>query len=571
MLRDVSRWIPAWGWIRNYRREDLMGDVNAGLTVAVMLIPQGMAYAMLAGLPPIMGLYASIFPLLVYALLGTSRQLAVGPVAMVSLLVATGVGNLAGGDISRYIALAVLLAGMVGIIQISMGLLRLGFLVNFLSHPVINGFTSAAALIIGLSQIKHLLGVDIQSSHKIYEIMYNVLPKLRETHLLSLLIGLCGIIAMLLLRRWKPSFPCALAVVLVSTFAVWIFGLDQKGVTIVGSVPSGFPALSIPQLDWNGVVGLWPVALVISFVGFMESISVAKALASRHRYQVNANQELMALGAANIAGAFSQGYAVAGGFSRTAVNAQAGGRTGLASLITASLIAVTLLFLTPLFYYLPNATLAAIVIVAVASLVDWREPHHLWQVKRSDALLLGLTFLVTLSVGIKEGIAVGVLASLGVFIYRTTNPHVAELGRLPGTETYRNLKHHPEAERYDTLAILRIDTSFYFANIAFFRDQIARLIAERGHKLKSLIIDATSINDIDSSAEQALREIHADLQQSGINLYLAGAKWPLRNLFHKSGLREYIGQQHLCLTVHDAVKHSSQAQSITAEPPNYPQ
>jgi SulP family sulfate permease len=303
----------------------------------------------------------------------------------------------------------------------------------------------------------------------------------------------------------------------------------------------------------------------------MESISVAKALASRHRYQVNANQELMALGAANIAGAFSQGYAVAGGFSRTAVNAQAGGRTGLASLITASLIAVTLLFLTPLFYYLPNATLAAIVIVAVASLVDWREPHHLWQVKRSDALLLGLTFLVTLSVGIKEGIAVGVLASLGVFIYRTTNPHVAELGRLPGTETYRNLKHHPEAERYDTLAILRIDTSFYFANIAFFRDQIARLIAERGHKLKSLIIDATSINDIDSSAEQALREIHADLQQSGINLYLAGAKWPLRNLFHKSGLREYIGQQHLCLTVHDAVKHSSQAQSITAEPPNYPQ
>lgn len=558
MNKFFTRYIPSLDWLRNYKKSDFSGDLAAGITVAVMLIPQGMAYAMLAGLPPIHGLYASVVPLALYALLGTSRQLAVGPVAMVSLLTATGVGALvkAGGPFqpSDFLALSVLLALIVGVMQLAMGLIRLGFLVNFLSHPVISGFTSAAALIIGLSQLKHLLGVEIQRSPYVHKIVIQAFSKVGSIHLITFGLGLAAIVALMFLKKWKPSFPGALFIVVLSTLAVWLFGLNSQGVKIVTNVPAGFPTPSLPVFSWAGVKALWPIALTISLVGFMESISVAKSFASRHRYKVDANQELIALGAANIAGAFFQAYPVTGGFSRTAVNAQAGAKTGLSSLITAGLIAITLLFLTPLFYFLPKAVLGAIVIVAVFGLIDIKTLIHLWKVKKMDAALLMLTFFATLSLGIEEGILLGVAASLAAFIYRTTQPHVAELGRLPGTQNYRNYKNFPEALRDERVAILRIDSSFYFANIPFFRDQFARLIDEREGKLQVFVIDASSINSMDSSAEEALREIAEDLREINVQLIMAGVKGPLRRLFAKSGFHEFLGEDNFYLTVHQAVQ-----------------
>ncbi len=558
MMNLLSKYIPSLLWLRNYKKSDFTGDLSAGITVAVMLIPQGMAYAMLAGLQPIHGLYASVVPLAIYAFLGTSRQLAVGPVAMVSLLTATGVGALvnAGGPFqpNDFLALSVLLALIVGVMQLAMGLVRLGFLVNFLSHPVISGFTSAAALIIGLSQLKHLLGVDIQRSPYVHKILMQAAAKVGSIHLLTLGLGLAAVVALLLLKRWKPSFPGALFVVVLGTMMVWLFGLNGQGVSIVKKVPAGFPMPSLPVFSWAGVKALWPIALTISLVGFMESISVAKSFAKRHRYQVDANQELIALGTANIAGAFFQAYPVTGGFSRTAVNAQAGAKTGLSSLITAALIGLTLLFLTPLFYFLPKAILGAIVIVAVFGLIDLKAPVHLWKVKKVDAMLLVLTFFATLSLGIEEGILIGVAASLAAFIYRTTRPHTAELGRLPGTDVYRNAENFPEALRDERFAILRIDSSFYFANIPFFRDQFARLVDEREGKLRAVVIDASSINDMDSSAEEALREIAQELKEINVRLLLAGVKGPLRRLFEESGFREFLGADNFFLTVHEAVE-----------------
>ncbi|MBW2732661.1 MAG: solute carrier family 26 protein [Deltaproteobacteria bacterium] len=553
MTPALSKRIPSLEWIRNYRREDLSGDLTAGLTVAVMLIPQGMAYALLAGLPPIIGLYASIIPLAIYALFGTSRQLAVGPVAMVSLLVATGVGAIAQPGSSEFIAYAILISLMVGVIQLAMGVFRLGFLVNFLSHPVVSGFTSAAALIIGFSQLKHLMGVDLQRSHHIHSIIWQALEKLGEINPLTLAIGLGSVVLLMVLKRLKKTFPAALAVVTLGTLAVWLLGLSEKGVAIVGAVPAGLPGPTLPMLDAKALMALFPMALTISFVGFMESISVAKAVARRHRYEVDANQELTGLGLANIAGSFFSAYPVTGGFSRTAINDQAGARTPLASLITAGVIALALLFLTPVFYYLPKAVLAAIIMVAVFGLVDIAEVKHLWRVKRSDLALLLITFVATLSLGIEQGILAGVGASLLWFVVRTTRPHAVLLGRLPGTEIYRDVLTHPEAKTLDGVVALRVDAQFYFGNVNFLKDTLRRLEAEHG-PLSAVVVDASSINQLDSSAAGAIEEITEDYQDRGINLFFAGVKEPVMHVMRRAHLRDKLGDDAFFMRVHDAME-----------------
>ena len=553
MHLGIERVLPAWGWLSNYRKEDLSGDLSAGLTVAVMLIPQGMAYALLAGLPPIIGLYASIIPLAIYALFGSSRQLAVGPVAMVSLLVATGVGSLAPAGSSQFLALAILLALMVGALQLAMGVLRLGFLVNFLSHPVVSGFTSAAALIIGLSQLKHLLGVALPRTKHVHQILLSALAKLGEVQPITLAIGASSILLLVLLKRFAPRVPRALVVVFLSTLAVWLLRLDLRGVAIVGTVPAGLPQPSLPTLDLPAMLALLPIALTIALVGFMESISVAKAVARRHRYQVTPNQELIGLGMANLVGAFFSAYPVTGGFSRTAVNDQAGAKTPLASLITAAVIALALLFLTPAFYYLPKAVLAAIIMVAVFGLVDLAEVKHLWHVKRSDLALLGLTFFATLSLGIEEGIATGVLASLLWFVVRTTRPHSAVLGQLPATEVYRNIKNHPEAQTLDGVLALRVDAQFYFGNVTFLKDTLRSLEAKATERLQVVVIDASSINSLDSSAAAALEEIAEDYAERGLRLLFAGTKMPVREVMARSGLLAHLGQESFFLRVHDAM------------------
>jgi len=554
MSPRLTRFIPILAWLPAYRREALRGDVLAGLTTAVMLIPQAMAYAMLAGLPPIVGLYASVTPLIAYAIFGTSRELAVGPVAMDSLLVAAGVGAIAAQGSPEYIAYAVMLAVMAGLIQVVMGVARLGFLVNFLSQPVISGFTSAAALIIGLSQLKHLLGISLKSSNLLHEIVAEVSRHIGEIHPLTLAIGAGAIILLTVLQKLRPRFPRALAVVVLGTLLVWGFRLDHHGVKIVGDVAAGLPSFGVPAIDLAVARELLPTALAIALVAFMEAISVAKAIAVRKRYEVDANQELIGIGAANLAAGFFRGYPVTGGFSRTAVNNQAGAQTPLASIITAAVIAVALVALTPLLYFLPNAVLAAIIMTAVFGLIDTKQVVHLWRVKRSDLALLGLTFAAVLAIGIQTGILVGVAASLLWFVVRTTRPHFAVMGKMPGSAAYRNLRWAPEATTTPGVLVIRIDAQFYFGNVTFLRETLRDLEAGMQEPLRAVVIDASSINDLDSSADTALHEIADDYARRGVRLLFAGVKGPVRLVMLRSRFFERLGTDHFFLTVDDAVE-----------------
>ena len=557
-MQRLARYLPFLQWLPHYGRPELRGDAVAGLTTAVMLIPQAMAYAMLAGLPPIIGLYASTVPLALYAFFGTSRELAVGPVAMVSLLVASGVGAVAEPGSASYVAHAIVLALMVGAIQLGMGLFRLGFLVNFLSHPVISGFTSAAALIIGFSQLKHLLGVDIARSHHVHDIVLQAIGKADAVHGATLAIGAASVALLVFLERWRPMFPRALAVVVLGTLAVWLLGLDATGVKHVGGVPAGLPRPTWPlsglETSWTeSLRALAPAAITISLVAFMESISVAKSFARKTRAEIDANQELVGLGLANLVGSLFGAYPVTGGFSRTAVNAQAGAKTGLASLVTAIIVALALVALTPLFFYLPKAVLAAIIMTAVFGLIDFAEIRHLYRVKRGDLALLALTFAATLGFGIEQGIMIGISASLLAFVFRTTRPHTAVLGRLPGTRAFRNVRNFEEAETFPGILMVRVDAQFYFGNVTFLKETLKRLEADVDAPLRAVIVDASSVNQLDSSADSALHEILDDYERRGIRLYFAYVKGPVRDVMHRSRLIERLGPESLHLEMHTAL------------------
>lgn len=552
---QLSNFVPALSWGKSYRREWLKGDISAGLTVGVMLIPQGMAYAMLAGLPPIHGLYAVTLPLFIYAILGTSRQLAVGPVAMVSLLTATGVGTIAEIGTESFLSLTIVLSLMVGAIQLAFGLFRLGFLVNLLSHPVVSGFTSAAALIIGLSQLKHLLGIDLARSHHIHEILFSAVERFGETNWYALAIGVVGIWLIIAAKKLNKSIPGPLLAVVFGILIVISLGLETQGVKIVGTVPGGLPSLSFPSFSWTQVQALIPTALTISLVGFMESIAVAKAVQKRHRdYEVVPNQELIALGAANLAGAVVQAYPVTGGFSRTAVNDQAGAKTGLASIISALLIVLTLLFLTPLFYSLPKAILASVIMVAVFGLIDIKEAKHLWHVDRSDFYMLAVTFLATLSLGIEQGIGAGVALSIAVHIYRSMQPHIAILGQIEGTNEFRNVDRFPQANELHGILMIRFDSHLYFGNLAYFQSQLSNLADTRRPELKTIIINAESISYIDSSAMHEIQLFISNQLTKGTRVVFAGLIGPVRDTFRKNGVFDLIGEHNFHLRIEEAVR-----------------
>lgn len=551
---QLSNYVPVLNWGRNYKKSWLKGDISAGLTVGVMLIPQGMAYAMLAGLPPIHGLYAVTLPLMIYAVLGTSRQLAVGPVAMVSLLTASGVGAIAEIGTEAFLGLAIALSLMVGVIQLALGLFRLGFLVNLLSHPVVSGFTSAAALIIGLSQLKHLLGIDLARSHHVHEIVLSAAERFGEVNWYTLAIGLLGIGLIIGAKKINKAIPGPLLAVAFGILVVVIIGLEGQGVKIVGTVPDGLPAIVLPTFTWEQVQALIPTALTISLVGFMESIAVAKAVQKRHRdYEVVPNQELIALGTANLAGALVQAYPVTGGFSRTAVNDQAGAKTGLASIISALLIVLTLLFLTPLFYSLPKAILASVIMVAVFGLIDLKEAKHLWKVDRSDFWMLAVTFMATLSLGIEQGIGVGVVLSIAVHIYRSMQPHVAVLGNIPGTDQFRNVNRFADATETPGTLTVRFDGQLYFANLSYFQRQLNELVEARIPGLQRIVINAEGISYIDSSAMHELHNFIANQQAKGIDVLFSGLIGPVRDAFRKNGLFTLVGEHNFYLDVKDAV------------------
>ena len=550
----MKTFIPILNWLPDYKSEYLKDDFIAGVTVAVLLIPQGMAYALIAGLPPIYGLYAALTPQIIYAFLGTSRQLAVGPVAMDSLLVAAGLGALSIVDSDQYIQTAILLALTIGAIQFLFGLLKMGFIVNFLSKPVISGFTSAAAIIICLNQLRHILGISISQSNKIHVFTSALMQSETPINLHSLIIGIVSIILLILIKGWSSKIPSALVIVVIGICWVTFTNQIQPSVAIVGNIPDGLPNFSFPSLKWEIIKELIPISLTIALVAFMEAISIAKSIQEKHKtYEINPNQELLALGASNMIGSFFQSYPTTGGFSRTAVNNEAGAKTGVAALISALIVAIILTFFTDWFYYLPKSVLGAIIIVAVIKLIDYKYAIRLYKIRKDEFLVLLITFIATLFIGITEGILFGIIFSFLLLVYRTSKPHYAFLGRIGSTNYFKNIKRFPdEVVLRDDLIILRFDAQLFFGNIHFFKKLVFDSLNKNPRKVKGFIINARSLNYIDSTAIEQLIDIIEKIQEKGIRVMLVGATGPTRDSVIKSKLINVVKKGNLFITSGDA-------------------
>lgn len=553
----MRRFFPFLDWLPKYTKSNFGKDIVAGLTVGIILIPQGMAYAMIAGLPPVYGLYASVFPVLVYAFLGTSRQIAVGPVAMDSLLVAAGLGTLAITGVENYILMALFLSFLVGVFQLSLGLLRMGFLVNFMSKPVISGFTSAAAMIIIFSQLKHLLGADIVSSNKFHILVINTFQNLSYTNSYDLGIGLAGIAIILSFKKWFRKFPAILVVVVLSTVVVYFFDLESYNVQVVGKVPAGLPSFQPPSFSWEKVKQIWPIALTLAFLGYLEAISIGKAFEEKNKVEtIDPNQELVALGSANIVGSFFQAYPVTSSFSRSAINFEAGAKTTVASVISVIMVVLTLLFLTPLFYNLPKAALASIIMVSVFGLINLSYPKYLWKQHKDEFSVLLLTFLITLSVGIVQGIIIGVLSALLLMVYRTSKPHFVELGKIKGSDYYKNVNRFgDEVEIREDLLIVRFDSQLYFGNTAYFKSQLFKYIRAKGPKLKAVILNAEAINYVDASASNMLIHVIDEVHKMDIQFFIAGAIGPTRDIIFSSGIVNWLDKAYLFVKIKEAVEY----------------
>jgi SulP family sulfate permease len=553
-MKSILQFIPILQWLPNYEKAHLSGDLSAGLTVGIMLIPQGMAYAMLAGLPPVFGLYASLIPQIIYALLGTSRQLSVAPVAMDSLLVAAGLGALSLSGIEEYTSMAIFLALFMGSIQLLLGIVKMGFLVNFLSKPVISGFTSAAALIIGLSQLKHLLGAPIENSNQIHILLRNTVEVLDQINIYAIVLGVTAILIIKAIKRWIPKVPAALVVTILGIAITYAFNLSEYGLNIVKEVPSGLPKVGLPELSMNRFNDLAPIAVTLALIAFMEAISVAKAIEERKGLQeVRPNQELIAIGMANVVGSIFQSYPVTGGFSRTAVNDQAGASTPLASIISAIIVGLTLLFLTPLFYHLPKTVLAAIIMVAVFGLIDFAYPIRLFRKRKDEFVVLVITFLTTLTIGITEGIILGALISLGLMIYRTSQPHYAILGRIKDSTHYRNIKRFDKEVSIDPeVLFFRFDGQLYFGNKDYFKAELTQAVESHGSDLKGIVLSVEAINYIDSTAAHMLRQLFSQLEEKGIKVTISGPIGPIRDILKRSEIVDLIGKQSFFDNAHDA-------------------
>ena len=548
------KYLPITDWLPKYNWDTFRSDLPAGINVGIVLIPQVIAYAIIADIPPIYGLYTALIPQLIYAIFGTSRQLSVGPVAMDSLIVAAGISAIATAGTENYILMATLLAFMMGCIQFLFGVFRLGFLVNFLSKPVISGFTSAAAIIIGLNQIQHLTGASIERSNKIQELILNIFNQLSSINLLSCLIGSGALILILFFHYKKIKFPSALIVVTIGIGIVYFFQLNNNGIKIVETIPSGLPSFKIPSINLENIKQLGYLSLTLALIAFMEAISFAKAIEDKKRSShVQPNQELVAIGLSNIVGSFFQTYPATGGFSRTAINEHAGAKTAMSSIISAIIIGITLLYLTDLFYYLPKTILAAIIIGAVIRLVDFRYPIELIRYKIDDFIMLILTFIVTLSVGISEGIIIGVLISIIFLIFRSTKPHIAECVQVDGSNQYRNKKRFENINDRKDVLIFRFDGQLYFANSQYFKDQLKLMKQDKGVELKYIILNSECINHIDSSAINMLRQTISELKEDNIKFIFSGTIGPVRDIIFKSKLIDVIDKKMMFSRVEKAM------------------
>lgn len=542
-------------WLPKYNSQKLSGDVTAGLTTGVMFIPQGMAYAVIAGVPPIYGLYAGVIPLLIYPLLGTSKNLSVGPVAIDMLIVAAGVGLLAEPNTDRYITLTILLTMMAGGVQLLMGSMQLGSVLNIFSRPVIAGFTLAAPLIIAFSQLNNLLGIDLTQTQYIVVTIEELVAQFDSIHMMTFVWGITAIALMATVRFLKPIFPISVVILCISIPLSWMMGVGQMGVQLVGNIPTGLPSLALPEINFNNMRELLPTALTLALVQFMSVASLGQTFAKRHNYIIDANHELVAIGASNFFGSLFKSIPISGSFSRSAASEQANVQTPLANIITSVVIIATLLFLTPIFYFLPMPILAAIIIVSALNLIDIKEFKFLYQTKRSEGLIAMFTAICTLLIGIQEGILLGVVASMIHMFYKYSRPNVAELGLIPGTRLFKNLERNPDAKPIDGLMILRVDASFSFVNADFFRDYIIEKSRERNQSTRYVVIDGSTINSLDTTAVEQIKTMVGTLKNWDIELYISGLKGPVRDVVNKSGLREFMGDDHFYRDPHEAVSH----------------
>ena len=555
----LRRYLPILDWGAAYDRRTLEADGLAAVIVTIMLIPQSLAYALLAGLPAEMGLYASILPLVGYAIFGTSRALAVGPVAVVSLMTAAAIGNLGLTDPRAVALAAITLAFLSGVFLMAMGFLRLGFVANFLSHPVIAGFITASGILIATSQLKHILGVTAHG-HTLPELLYSLWAHLPETNFWALGIGVAATAFLFWVRKGlKPlllgwGLPPRLAdiltkagpvaAVVVTTLVSWGLGLADRGLSIVGDVPRGLPPATLPAFDlelWGALIGS---AVLISIIGFVESVSVAQTLAAKKRQRIAPDQELIGLGAANVAASVSGGYPVTGGFARSVVNFDAGAETPAAGAFTAVGILLAAMFLTPLLYFLPTATLAATIIVAVLSLVDFSILKTAWGYSKADFVAVAATVVLTLGFGVEAGVSAGVALSILLYLYKTSRPHVAEVGLVPGTQHFRNIRRH-RVETAPSLLTLRIDESLYFANARFMEDYILDRVT-RDREIRDVVLQCSAVNEVDLSALESLEAINTRLHDMGLRLHLSEVKGPVMDRLERSHfLDELTGEVFL--------------------------
>ncbi len=551
----MKKWIPILEWLPKYSlKENLKADVVGGFTVGVVLIPQGIAYALIAGLPPIYGLYSALLPQLMYLLFGTSQRVAVGPVAMDSLIVAAGVSTLAVAGTDTYIAFTLLLAFCVGVIQLLLGIGKLGFIVNFLSKPVISGFSSAAAIVIGINQFKNLSGIPIPRSNRLQEIVYAMFLEIDKVEFQTLAIGLITVVILFIIKFTKSKLPGPLLVVVLGSVALYFLHNTLPNVAVLKEIPSGLPSFEFPRITFKMVSDIFPIAMTLAIIGFLETISIGKAIEkSTDDVMIAPNKELIALGMMNIVGSMFKSYPSTASFSRSAVNEDAGSKTGLAALFSMLVLVLVLLFLTPYFYYLPKAVLAGIIIVSVIKLINYKEAIRLWYLNKSDFWMLMATFSGTLFLGIKEGITIGVVLSLMMLIARTSKPHVAVLGRIPNTNIFRNVNRFDGVEVDDAILILRFDARVYFANSNYYSEVLQKKVEEKGEKLQLILLDFECINGVDSTAIQMLETAIDFYNDKQIKIFFSNVKGPVRDMFTKSNIVGKIGSDKFFINNNDAL------------------
>ena len=570
--------VPLLGSLRGYNRESMLSDLIAGLVVTVMLIPQSLAYALLAGVPAEVGMYASILPLVAYAIFGTSRTLSVGPVAIASLMTAVALGKVAETGSSDYVSAAVLLAFLSGGFLIALGVLRLGFLANFLSHTVVSGFITASGILIALSQMKHIVGVKAQGD-TFFELLMSLLQHLPDVNYYALIVGVGVVCFLFWARRGAAGLMAQLGMdlntaqlvakaapvlgIIVTIAGAVIFDLDAKGVALVGEVPAGLPGLHLPVFSLAMVELLIVPAMAISIIGYVESISVGKTLGAKRGQRVDGNQELVGLGAANLASSFSGGFPVTGGFSRSVVNFDAGASTQIAGVLAAIGIALASLFLTPVLFYLPQATLAATIIVAVTGLIDVSIITKTWKLSKSDFYAVALTILGTLVFGVEAGVAAGVLVSLCLYLYRTSKPHIAEVGLIEGTEHFRNILRHKVSTRPEILS-LRVDENLFFANAGYLEEYIHSAL-ENNPEVRHLVLMCSACNTIDYSALEVLEAINGHLRNLNITFHLSEVKGPVMDYIKDTGFLEHL-TGHVYLSQYQAYMDLSGSSQSDAMP-----